>query len=93
VFPDSYLSCWQTFHTFYEPRHLFTNPGSIVDKQAKTLYFGHLRVGNDLCIKKKLAFGEMLAQSRHKKRLHEELTRDIHDGDDNRSNSSEEEDN
>jgi hypothetical protein len=39
VFPDSNLSCWQTFETLYEPHNLFTNPGSIVDKQAKKTAF------------------------------------------------------
>jgi hypothetical protein len=46
---------------------------SIIDKQSRTLYFGHLRVGNSLFMKKKLAFGDLFTQCRQKKRLHEEL--------------------
>jgi hypothetical protein len=65
VCTDSYyFSCWHKFHIFYEPQHMFANTGSIVEKQAKTLHFGHfghLRVGNDLCMKKKLAFGKMFS--------------------------------
>jgi hypothetical protein len=73
VCPDSHLSCWQKFHTFYEPQNLFTNPGSIIDKEAKTLHFRNFRAGNDSFMKKKVALCETFAQGRQKKRLQDEL--------------------
>jgi hypothetical protein len=44
-------------------------------------------------MKKKLAFGEISARGRQKKRLHEELAREIHDGKGSILTGSEEEDN
>jgi hypothetical protein len=66
----------------------------MVDKQSRTLHFGHLKVGNDFFMTNKLTFGELFARGRQQKWLHEELAQEIHDdGDDNTITGSEEEDN